>query len=150
LIGGVFFAFSAFVMTALARLSAAQGIAAMQSINVAVINRLFLGTFFGTAAACMLLAIAALFMWGKPGTVPVLAGSVLYLVGTILITIRFNVPLNDELAGADANNADAASLWTRYLTVWTTWNHVRTVAAVAAAALLTVAVSLQARGAVIS
>jgi len=33
LIAGVFFAFSAFVMKALARLPPAQGIAAMQSIN---------------------------------------------------------------------------------------------------------------------
>jgi uncharacterized membrane protein len=38
LMAGVFFAFSAFVMKALARLPLAQGIAAMQSINVAVIN----------------------------------------------------------------------------------------------------------------
>ncbi len=149
LMAGFFFAFSACVMGALARLPAAQGIAAMQSINVVVINRLFLGTFFGTAALCLLVAIAALLTWGRPGTIPVLAGSVLYLVGTILVTVRFNVPLNDELAGADANSAEAASLWSRYLTVWTTWNHVRAVAALAAAALLTVAVALQARGAVI-
>ncbi len=108
---GFFFAFSACVMGALARLPAAQGIAAMQSINVVVINRLFLGTFFGTAVFCLLVAIAALLMWGRPGTIPVLAGSVLYLIGTILVTVRFNVPLNDELAAADANSAEAASLW---------------------------------------
>ena len=42
LIGGAFFAFSTFVMKALARLPTPQGIAAMQSINVVVITPLFL------------------------------------------------------------------------------------------------------------
>jgi uncharacterized membrane protein len=145
LIGGIFFAFSAFVMSALARLPAAQGIAAMQSINVVVINRLFLGAFFGTAATCILLGIGALARWSAPGTIPVLAGSLLYLVGTFLVTIRFNVPLNDELAAVHADSADGANLWIRYVAVWTAWNHVRTAAALAAAALLIVALVLQAR-----
>ena len=47
-IGGVFFAFSNFVMPALARVAPAEGIHAMQAINVTVLNRLFLGTFMGT------------------------------------------------------------------------------------------------------
>jgi uncharacterized membrane protein len=38
LVAGIFFAFSNFVMKALARVSPAQGIAAMQSINVVVLN----------------------------------------------------------------------------------------------------------------
>ena len=48
LIGGVFFAFSTFIMQALARMPAAQGIAAMQHINVTVLNPWFLGVFMGT------------------------------------------------------------------------------------------------------
>ncbi|MEH2408541.1 anthrone oxygenase family protein [Nostoc sp.] len=55
LIAGVFFAFSTFVMNALARLQPAQGITAMQSINITVINPLFMAVFLGTAAACILL-----------------------------------------------------------------------------------------------
>ena len=58
LMAGFFFAFSACVMNALADLPPAQGIAAMQSINVAVLNRLFYAAFFGTAAGCVLLAIS--------------------------------------------------------------------------------------------
>ena len=57
LMAGVFFAFSAFVMNALARLPAAAGIAAMQSINITVINPLFMTVFLGTAANCKLLCI---------------------------------------------------------------------------------------------
>jgi uncharacterized membrane protein len=131
---GVFFAFSAFVMTALGRLPPGQGIAAMQSINVAVINPWFFAAFFGTAAVCAVLAIAALFRWSEPGAFLLLAGSLLYLVGTILVTIRLNVPLNDALAAAEPARAEAASLWTRYLAEWTRWNHVRTGASLAAAA----------------
>ncbi len=55
LIAGTFFAFSSFVMPALARLPAAQGIASMQSINVVVINPLFLGVFVGTAGVSLAL-----------------------------------------------------------------------------------------------
>jgi uncharacterized membrane protein len=61
-------------------------------------------------------------------------GSLLYLVGTILVTIIFNVPLNDSLAAVDPTSAHAGHLWTTYVRSWTAWNHVRTVAAFAAAA----------------
>jgi hypothetical protein len=44
----VFFAFSNFVMPALARIPPAEGIHAMQAINVTVLNQLFLGIFMGT------------------------------------------------------------------------------------------------------
>jgi uncharacterized membrane protein len=142
LMAGFFFAFSACVMNALAHLPAAQGIAAMQSINVAVLNRWFFAVFFGTAAGCVLLAGSALVMWHEPGAVYLLAGSLLYLVGTILITIVFNVPLNEALAAAKPDSAEGASLWTRYLATWTAWNHARTVAALAAAAFLILAVTV--------
>ena len=49
LIGGVFFAFSSFVMKALSRVPSAESIAAIQPINVVVINPSFLGSFIGTA-----------------------------------------------------------------------------------------------------
>ena len=98
LIAGVFFGFSAFVMRALARLPAAQGIAAMQSINIVVINPLFMAVFLGTAATCALLIVPATRMWNGPGAAYLLAGSLLYLVGTVLVTMVFNVPRNDALA----------------------------------------------------
>ena len=131
---GLFFAFSTSVMTALGRLTPAGGIAAMQSINVAILNPLFFVAFFGTAAACVLLAIAALVRWSEPGAIYLLAGSLLYLAGSIVVTIVFNVPLNNALAAARPESAEAAGLWTRYLSVWTAWNHVRTAASLAAAA----------------
>jgi uncharacterized membrane protein len=139
LIAGVFFAFSSFVMKALARLPAAQGIAAMQSVNVAVINPLFMAGFLGTAAACVILAVSSLLRRHEPGAAYILAGSLLYLVGVILVTGLFNVPRNDALAAVAPASAEGSSLWTDYLSSWTAWNHVRTVASLAAAALLTIA-----------
>jgi uncharacterized membrane protein len=132
LMAGVFFAFSVFVMHALDRLPPAQGIAAMQSVNVAAITPLFMLALFGTAATCVVLAVSSLLRWKEPGAVYLFVGSVLYLVGAMLVTIVFNVPRNDALAAVAPESADGASLWIGYVTSWTAWNHVRTVAALAA------------------
>jgi uncharacterized membrane protein len=139
LIAGVFFAFSAFVMSALTRLASSQGIAAMQSINIVVINPLFMAAFLGTGVGCLVLAVSSFFRWHKPGAAYLLAGGLLYLVGTILVTMLFNVPRNDALAVVDPASAEGANVWTSYVTGWTAWNHVRTGAALAAAALLSIA-----------
>ncbi len=146
LIAGVFFAFSTFVMSALGRLPPAQGAAAMQSINRAVINLLFMLALFGTGAACLLLAVGALLTWQDAGAAWLLAGSLLYLAGPILVTMAFNVPLNNALAAAVPSSPDGEALWARYLVRWTAWNHLRTIAALAAAASLTVAFCLRAHG----
>jgi uncharacterized membrane protein len=139
LMAGFFFAFSTCVMNALADLPPAQGIAAMQSINVAVLNRLFFAAFFGTAAGCLLLGMSVLFLWHEPGAIYRLVGSALYLVGTILVTIVFNVPRNEALAAVETDSADGATRWAQFVSGWTAWNHVRTAAALAAAASLTIA-----------
>ena len=62
------------------------------------------------------LAVAALVGWSVPY---LLAGSLLYLVGTILVTIVFNVPLNNRLASVTPDSTEGAGLWTRYLSTWT-------------------------------
>jgi uncharacterized membrane protein len=139
LIAGVFFAFSTFVMKALARLPPANGIAAMQSINLVVINPWFLGVFVGTAAACVLAMVSSLLRWQEPGTVYLLVGSVLYLVGTFLVTAMFNQPKNKALALLAPADPASARLWASYLASWSAWNHVRTVTALAAAASFTMA-----------
>jgi len=139
LMAGFFFAFSACVMTSLARLPATQGIAAMQSINVVVINPLVMTIMFGTAVACLGLVAAALFGWDRPGAVYLLAGGLLYLIGTVLVTIVFHVPRNDALAAIDATSAAAATHWADYVPGWTAGNHVRTITSLAAAAALTMA-----------
>lgn len=126
-------------MKALAKLPPTQGVAAMQSINVVVINRWFMSVFFGTAIICLLLAVLSVFRWQTTGAGYRLIGSLLYLLGTILVTIVCNVPLNDSLAAVDPASTDASQVWANYITTWTAWNHVRTIAALAAAAAFTAA-----------
>jgi uncharacterized membrane protein len=142
LIGGVFFAFSAFVMKALARLPAPQGIAAMQSINVVVLNPLFLSVFLGTAAGCLVLCAASILDWGRPGSAYLLGGGAIYLLGTLLVTGAFNVPRNDALASVEPVSSNGAAVWADYVVGWTAWNHVRTVSALLASAMLVTALAL--------
>jgi uncharacterized membrane protein len=137
LMAGFFFAFSTVIMKALGRVPPAQGVVAMQTINVVVINPLFLTPFLGTAASCVFMIVAALRAGHDPRASYWLAASVLYLVGTLLVTMVFNVPRNDALAAVAPDTSEAARLWAAYLTTWTMWNHVRTIAALAAAVLFT-------------
>src|SRR5687768_3840910 len=113
--GGVFFAFSSFVMRALARLPPAQGIAAMQSINVVAVTPAFMTALFGTAAACVVVAAVAVTQWRGVTSAYLLSGSLSYLVGTIAVTIACNVPLNNALAAVDPNSRDAAWFWQKYV-----------------------------------
>ncbi len=135
-IGGVFFAFSSFIMKSLARLPSSEGIAAMQSINVVVLNRSFLGTFMGTAAIALLLILLSLIQWGTEASPFFLAGAVLYFVGTFVVTIAGNVPLNNRLAAA-APDEHAVPLWEHYVERWTQFNTLRTMSAIASALTFT-------------
>ncbi len=143
-VGGVFFAFSTFVMRALSQLPAAQGVAAMQRINVVVINPAFLGVFVGSAVLSLACTAFAWWAWGAAHAPWLLAAGLAYLVGCFGVTMAFNVPRNERLARLDAASADAQHYWPVYVREWTRWNHVRTAASLAgagcaAAALVVVA-----------
>ena len=139
LIAGVFFAFSTFIMRALARLEPAEGILAMQAINTTVITPWFIGIFVGLGPLCLILGGWALLTWSDPRSVFVLAGSAVYLVGTLLETIVVHIPMNDALAVVEVHDAGVKEHWQRYVTRWTAWNHMRTIAALLAAAAFTLA-----------
>lgn len=139
LIAGAFFAFSSFVMRALGRIPAPEGIAAMQSINIVVLNPVFLSVFVGTAVLSLIAIVFSWLRWNQPGAVYLLAGGLLYLIGTFLVTMVFNVPRNDALAAVAPASPEGARLWADYLSSWTAWNHVRTAAALAAAASFSLA-----------
>ena len=139
--GGVFFAFSSFVMQGLKALPSAHGITAMQSINVTAVTPIFMTALFGTAAACLALLVSATIEWRDTVSGYLIAGSLSYLVGAIGVTVAFNVPLNNALAAVEPSSGDAAWLWTKYVRSWAAWNHVRTVSGLTAAALLMWAVA---------
>jgi uncharacterized membrane protein len=132
LIAGTFFAFSAFVMRALERLPAKHGVAAMQSINIAVINPLFLSVFFGTGLVCAVLFVSALFGCNDSRSIWLIAGSLAYVLGCLMVTMTRNVPMNKALAGIAAEGPEAARHWPHYVSRWTLWNHVRATASLLA------------------
>ena len=130
---GMFFAFSTFVMRALARLTPEEGIRAMQAINETVINPLFMLAFLGTSLLCGAEIVRVIRQVPGTSTLSLIA-ALLFLIGTFGVTIGFNVPLNDRLAACDPAAVGSADLWQHYLSRWTQWNHVRTLAAMASLA----------------
>ena len=137
--GGVFFAFSVFVMAALDRLPPAQAVAAMRAINVTVITPLFMLGFVGTALLCVAVVVVAA-TGGFTGSVGLgVAGAVTYLIGTFGLTAAYNVPRNNRLEQY-GDSSQGVEYWPIYRREWTRANHVRTAAGIGAALLLTLAV----------
>ncbi len=135
---GVFFAFSTSVMKALNRLPAPQAIAAMQGMNVTIVNPLFLVVLVGSTLCCLGLLVTAPFA-GLPHVGLRVAGALVFLVGAIGVTAVVNVGMNDALAAADPAVTDAPSIWRHYADRWTSFNHLRAASSVAATALLALA-----------
>jgi len=139
LVGGVFFAFSAFVMPALRGLPVPDGISAMQAINIHA-PRAALGTALVLPAlGAAALVGAALLGHGKGRTALVVGGAILYLVGSLGVAGGLNVPLNDTLAAVDPTTAAGSAVWREYLTDWTRWNHVRATSSLLASAMFALA-----------
>ncbi|WP_405874011.1 DUF1772 domain-containing protein [Streptomyces sp. NBC_00005] len=133
LVAGVFCGFSTFVMRALAALPPAQGVAAMNAINVTAVMPAFMLVFVGSAVLCAVIAVVTFVLWPGDGRVELLVGSALYLFGCFGVTMVANVPRNDVLAKLDPGTQEAAAYWPSYVREWTFWNHVRTVASAGSA-----------------
>ncbi|MDB5325290.1 MAG: integral rane protein, partial [Phycisphaerales bacterium] len=106
LMGGVFFAFSTFVMAGLARLPAIDSLHAMQSINQMAGRTLFGALFVVTPLACIASIVAG---WGLRHEAVgkfILAGGATYLLFGLLLTIALNIPLNNQLDAVPAVGAD--------------------------------------------
>jgi uncharacterized membrane protein len=138
-VGGLFFAFSTFIMRALGERPAAEGMAAMVAINRVILRSLFMPVFFGTAALSVVLALYGGFVRTEASGW-LLSGALVYLAN-VWITMAYNVPLNNAIDRADPA-ADNEDLWKAYLLRWTRWNHVRTLACLAAAGLFIGAIAV--------
>jgi uncharacterized membrane protein len=134
LLGGLYFAFSAFIMRALEETGAA-GIAAMNAINRVILRSWFMPLFVGTTLASVALAVIGLSNLPAARGLYLIAGGVLYVAGMFAVTMLFNVPLNNSLAEVTVESRTGSAIWKDYLLRWTRWNHVRTVSSLGAAAL---------------
>ena len=144
IMAGVYFTFSAFVMRSLDAMAAPSGMLAMQSINRIIVKSSFLPLFFGSTLTCVLLSVLAGIDLAAPGAVWALLGGAAYVVGMFVVTIAGNVPLNNRLEATLADGPDGPAMWAMYMKHWVVWNHVRTLACIASAILLVMA--LIARG----
>jgi len=140
--GGIFFAFSSFIMPALSRISIEEGIHAMQRINVDVYHWTFMPAFFLTPIGCIVAAVLTFRGASTGAAIYAITGCAAYVLGNFVVTAAGNVPLNNALATVDANTLEAARDWSRYISRWTRWNHVRTVASMFAAASFLVAATM--------
>lgn len=141
LMAGVYFAFSTFIMTSLGRIDQASGIAAMNAINIDIVRCVFLPLFLLTTLAAAALVVTGALDWRAPGSLAMIAGGLLYVIGMFVVTMLFNVPLNDALAAVSGNGLDAGAVWKRYLSDWTLWNHARLIASTLAAGLFIAALA---------
>ena len=140
--GGALYAFSSFVMPALEHLPATQAVAAMQSMNVTAVRAPFMLAFTGTALLSVALAVVAIASLGESWAPWLLAGAALYLAGVFGLTMAFHVPRNDALAKLVVDAPGTAQAWATYLSQWTAGNHVRSAAALLAAAAIMVGLKL--------
>lgn len=132
LLAGLYFAFSAFIMTALGEIDRPAGISAMNAINRVILRSTFMPLFLGSTMASIALAIIGLLSGTIAGGAAMVTGGVLYSLGMTGVTMIFNVPLNNMLIRAETNADGSAQDWKHYLRRWTLWNHVRTLASTGA------------------
>jgi len=138
--GGAFFAFSNFVMPALAKLQPNAGAAAMQAINEAAPTPTFVAAIASAGLAGVPVVVANLDRLDEAAMRWVAIGAALSL-GSFLVTVAGNVPRNNALDAVDADSPAGQSYWGRYLTSWTRLNTLRTLTSLASVATYALALS---------
>jgi uncharacterized membrane protein len=139
LLAGVFYAFSVAFVPSLRKLNAKQHIETMQVVNQKIKNPVFFLSFFGPT---ILLPLAA-FLYRDGSEFPLLAAAaILHIVGSNGVTAFGNIPLNEQLDKVDISQiseAEAERIRQEFQgpgTAWMRLHMVRTLAAVAATALI--------------
>ncbi len=140
LMAGLFYAFSCSVNLRLARLSNAEYVSAMQSINRAIKNPVFFAAFFG---APILLPLSVFLHYGQPLAARfwfLLAATIIYLIGTFGVTIFGNVPLNNTLDRIDLQVASEAEIAEQRASFEGRWNNLNTIRTVSSMLVIMVVV----------
>jgi uncharacterized membrane protein len=139
IVGGIFWAFSDFIMKALVRAEPASGIEAMQQINKTVIGTQFVA---GILLIPVLSIALAVYAWGSMTGLPLFAlllAAVVFVPSVFLMTLAGNVPMNNRLAALDHTSEEGTAYWALYGRRWTRLNHVRSFGSVATAVIYLVA-----------
>ncbi|MDP4510985.1 MULTISPECIES: anthrone oxygenase family protein [unclassified Nonomuraea] len=116
-LAGLFYTFSMSVMPGLNAIAPAQAEEAMRSINRKILNPWLYIPFLGSPLAALATGLLA----GAPAAVWFFAAAAVGFVGSFLVTVAINVPMN--------NAVDAGTMaWKDYSRRWTAWNTLRAVA----------------------
>lgn len=134
-IGGVFSAFSEFIMSALLRTTPAGGIEAMQHINRTVIKTQFVAGILLIAPLSVLFAFYSLTVFEGAALTTLILAPIVYLPTVFLMTIFGNVPMNNKLDRVDHASTEAKVYWSKYVRDWTRLNHARSLGSVLTAGL---------------
>ncbi len=146
-VSGVFLTFSDFVMRSLDAARTAAGVEVMQVINREVYKSVFMFLFLGMAALSLFLVVYAYFRLAGPATSWVMAGGTIYFTGVFVVSVVFNVPMNNRLEAKEYSGTEAATYWTNtYMPHWTFWNCIRAISSAVAAVCYLVAGAWWAQG----
>ena len=139
-VGGVFLAFSDFIMRSLSVTD--SGAETMQVLNRQVFHWIFMALFLLLAPVSLALALYGLIVVGGPAGAAMSMAGLAYVIGCFGVTVRFNVPMNKALSELDAETETARAYWHgTYVPRWSFWNSVRTVFCIVASASLLVSLS---------
>lgn len=139
LVAGVFLAFSDFVMASLAKAEPSGAIQSMQIINQKVFRTVFMVLLLGMSAVSPVIVVYAISTDLGNAQNWIVAAGAIYFVGTFIITLVFNVPMNNRLDRLHFASDDAATYWLHYVPAWRFWNWVRAIAAALASICLLIA-----------
>ena len=125
-IGGVYFAFSFFVMQSLNKVSHPEAIRTMNSINSVILKSPFMFLFFFSSFIAFIIFLENMILYKLISNEGF--ASIVFLIGMFLCTAIKNVPLNNKLADFDLNDSTSNPEieWNDYYKNWIKWNHIRT------------------------
>lgn len=130
---GVYFTYSNSVVPGLDKADPEKAVEAMRQMNVAIINPAFLATFMGPVVTSAVTGFLLLGLDEDTSAYLFLAAAVVYLLGSLVVTGRVNVPLNNALE--NSTSTDWQQRWADFSPRWRRWNTVRTLSSGAALVL---------------
>ena len=139
IVGGVFSAFSEFIMSALLKTETSGAIEAMQHINRDVIRTQFVAGILSITGFSVLFTLYSVAVFEGAALITLTIASLVYVSSVFLMTMLGNVPMNNRLESLDHTSAEAKSYWLKYGETWTRLNHFRSIGSILTAGLYLVA-----------
>lgn len=123
---GIFFTFSNSIVPGLNDVADETAVTAMRQINIKIQNPLFLLTFTTTPLFGALTGILLLTLDETNAALLVFGAAAAYLIGSFILTITVNVPLNNQLERS--KSTDYPQRWADFAPKWVRFNNIRALA----------------------